>query len=76
MATSTTRIYIDELDRQLIDAINAEGRIALRELPRKHPEFEGIPITTLWYRVRSIARERLIRVEKMRNALVCYALAG
>jgi DNA-binding Lrp family transcriptional regulator len=76
MTEVNTRFCIDPLDRQLIEAINNEGKIALKALPKEYPEFAEVPPSTLWYRVNSLAHEGLIKVQRLRHALICLSVEG
>lgn len=68
-------IYLDELDQALMDMINAEGRIALSDLPKQYPELMQIPHAVLWYRIHSLAAEKRIRVKRARKKLMCFSVS-
>jgi hypothetical protein len=75
--TETNRsCIVDPLDYRLIEAINNEGKIALKELPKEYPAFAEVPPITLWYRVNSLSSYGLIRLERLRHALICHSVEG
>ena len=67
-------IRLDKLDRILIEAIDKQPSIELAALPKEYPELRGIPYSTLYYRINSLAKEGHIRIERGRKALTCYSI--
>jgi predicted transcriptional regulator len=68
MATKfdTKRIYLDDLDEELLETINQEGTIALCDLARQSDERYNV----LLYRVHSLAEHGLISAKRARKRLI------